>query len=364
VPDDTRDGTSGSTTPWRRDQDEIEAALRRWARDRWGDGAAVTDVRVPASGMANDTVLFRLGDDALVARFAPHPEAPYPTFPRYDLRLQQRAIELVRDRTAVPVPEVVHLEEREEYVGVPFLVVRAVQGDVPGDNPPYLLDPGGWFLQGSPEDRARLEASTIEVLVALHRVTDDGEGTAFLRHDQPGDTALARQLAHQRDYHEWARDGRRVPVLEEAFDRLAATVPDNPAAVLNWGDSRPGNIIYRDFEPVAVLDWEMAGIGPPEVDVAWATFFQRFFASMAEQWGLPPVPPMFEAADTAASYERLGGRPLDRLAWYEAFAGLRFGAILTRMSLRSIAFGIQEEPDDPDDLVMFAPLLRRLLEEI
>jgi hypothetical protein len=35
------------------------------------------------------------------------------------------------------------------------------------------------------------------------------------------------------------------------------------------------------------------------------------------------------------------------------------------MSLRSIAFGLQDKvPDDPDDLIMFAPLMRRLLEEI
>jgi len=27
-----------------------------------------------------------------------------------------------------------------------------------------------------------------------------------------------------------------------------------------------------------VLDWETAGVGPPEVDLAWSTFFQRFFA--------------------------------------------------------------------------------------
>jgi hypothetical protein len=29
------------------------------------------------------------------------------------------------------------------------MVVRAVEGVVPGDNPPYLMDPNGWFLQGS-----------------------------------------------------------------------------------------------------------------------------------------------------------------------------------------------------------------------
>ena len=102
--------------------------------------------------MANDTVLFHLDDEALVARLAPAPDSPYPTFPTFDLAFQHGAIDLVRARTSVPVPEVVHLETSEEWLGVPFMVVREVAGDVPCDNPPYLIDPGGWFLRGTPDD--------------------------------------------------------------------------------------------------------------------------------------------------------------------------------------------------------------------
>src|SRR4051794_19004263 len=258
--------TATSTTPWRRSPAEVEVALRQWARDVRGPAAVVADVRSPSSGMANDTVLFTLDGDDLVARLAPHPDAPFPTFPAFDLELQRKVIELVRERTDVPVPEIVHLEESVAYVGVPFLVVRAVEGEVAGDNPPYLLDPNGWVLQGTPEQWAVLEEGTIDVLVRLHRITDDGTSTAFLHPRQAGSTALARQLAYQRDYYEWGRDGRTVPVLERAIATLEATLPANDRAVLNWGDSRPGNILYRDFVPAAVLDWEMASIGPPEVD--------------------------------------------------------------------------------------------------
>ena len=73
---------------------------------------------------------------------------------------------------------------------------------------------------------------------------------------------------------------------------------------------------------------------------------------------------MFDRAETAATYERLGGETLDDLAWYEALAGLRFGIILARMSLRSIAYGMQSPPADPNDLMMFAPLLDELLADL
>ena len=56
---------------------------------------------------------------------------------------------------------------------------------------------------------------------------------------------------------------------------------------MNWGDARVGNTLYRDFTPVAVLDWEMATVGPREVDLAWMIFLHEFFDDMAERFGMP-----------------------------------------------------------------------------
>lgn len=354
-----------SSTPWRRSAGQVAASLEQWARHfRKDDRVTVTDVRTPDSGMANDTMMFRLDGEELIARLAPAQGSAYPTFPTFDLSFQRRVIELVRDRTQVPVPEIVHLEESDSWLGSPFLVTRAVEGVVPSDNPPYLLDPSGWFLQGTPSDWSRLEHSTIAVMAQLHTIDGNDEASAFLRFDQPGKTALEQLLGFVRYYYDWAREDISVPVLERALDVLTATLPHNDRTVLNWGDARPGNIIFRDFEPVAVLDWEMAGLGTPEVDLSWTTFFQRFFGSMAEQYGLPPVPSMFKRDEVKALYESLSEQTIDDLAWYEALSGLRFGIILLRMHLRSVKYGMQEPCDDPNDMVMFAPLLDHLIGEL
>jgi len=353
-----------TAAPWRTDPSAIQARLADWARHVHGDNAVVTGVVAPDSGMTNDTVLFTLDGERLVARLTPKPDAPFPTFRTHDLEFQRRVMDLVRTRTTVPVPDVVHLETSTEWLEVPFLVMRAVDGVVPSDNPPYLLDPSSWFLQGTPEQWKRFEQSTIDVFVRLHHITDDGVDTAFLQLDAPGETPLARQVADLREYYEWARGELTIPILERGIEFVTATMPANDRSVLNWGDGRPGNIIYRDFEPAAVLDWEMATLGPPEVDVAWTTFFQKFFASMAEQYGLPPVPAMFDSVETAATYEQLGGEHLDDLSWYEAFAGCKFGTIVQRITQRGAAFGNHDLPSNPDDIIMFAPLLDRLLSRL
>ena len=48
-----------------------------------------------------------------------------------------------------------------------------------------------------------------------------------------------------------------------------------------------GNTLYQDFTPVGVLDWEMATVGPREVDLAWMLFLHKFFDDMAERFGMP-----------------------------------------------------------------------------
>jgi aminoglycoside phosphotransferase (APT) family kinase protein len=99
--------------------------------------------------------------------------------------------------------------------------------------------------------------------------------------------------------------------------------------VLNWGDARLSNVIYRAFRPVAVLDWEMATLGPAEVDLGWFLYFQRFFS---EGLGVPDLPG-FPAREAAIhGYEQLAGRTMDDLFYYEVFAAWRNATIMLRIA--------------------------------
>jgi aminoglycoside phosphotransferase (APT) family kinase protein len=145
---------------------------------------------------------------------------------------------------------------------------------------------------------------------------------------------------------------------------LERTIPANDRLVLNWGDSRIGNIIYRDYLPVAVLDWEMATAGPPEVDVAWLVFMHIFMQDMVTRHGFPGLAGLFEGDQVLSLYEEFSGERLEELSWYIAFAGVRFAIILLRMGLRSAAFSQQPPAEDADSIFLFAPLLGRLLSAV
>ena len=74
--------------------------------------------------------------------------------------------------------------------------------------------------------------------------------------------------------------------------------------VLVWGDSRIGNVLYQDFRPVAVLDWEMATVGPRELDVAWIIFAHMVFQELAGLAGMPGLPEVLREDDVRATYQR------------------------------------------------------------
>jgi aminoglycoside phosphotransferase (APT) family kinase protein len=353
--------SSLNALPWRRNIVDMARGLSDWVTHEFGVSSLLGESTMPDNGMANETVLFNVGQDRYVARLSPHEETPYPTFPVFDLGLQRDCMNLVRARTDVPVPEVVRFVEDPKWLGTPFLVMRHIEGEIPRDSPPYVLQ--GWMTSLSAQELDRLEESTVKVLADIHTVKDRAD-LEQLSGDWPDAPRLHRQLSCQREYYEWARDGLQVPAIEDALAALEDAVPNNERVVLIWGDSRIGNIIYQDCLPVGVLDWEMATAGPPEVDVAWLIFMHEFMQDMVSGHGLSGMPQLFQKDRVVQLYEGFSGQQLDDLSWYLAFAALRFAIILLRMGLRATAFGMMPPTEDPDSIFLFSPLLRRLISEI
>jgi len=131
--------------------------------------------------------------------------------------------------------------------------------------------------------------------------------------------------------------------------------------VLSWGDSRIGNVLYRDFEPVAILDWEMASLGPPELDVAWLITLHAFFEDVAKTYELPGLPDFLRRDDVAARYEALTGYAPGDLDFYCAYAATRHAIIMSRIGRRSIHFGEAETPADIDELIPHRAMLEAML---
>ncbi|WP_084956906.1 phosphotransferase family protein [Thermoactinospora rubra] len=340
-----------------RDLADLHDRLRGWLAGRMGVPVTVSELERPGgNGMSSETLFFTAAwpgaTRRCVARLAPAREA-VPVFPSYDLGAQF-AVMRVASRH-VPAPRALWYEPDDAFLGAPFIVMERVDGLVPPDVMPYTME--GWLLEAAPADRRRLQDATVGVLAALHSADPRHEALACL-----GPGGLRAHVDAAREYYEWAHGSLRIPVLERAFAWLEAHWPAEPGPdVLNWGDARIGNVIYRDFAPVAVLDWEMAALGPREVDLGWMVFLHRFFQDIAVALGLPGLPEFMRREDVCRTYHQISGYEPRDMGFYEMYAALRHGVIMARVWHRRIHFGEQPMPDDPDDLVMHRAAIEELL---
>jgi aminoglycoside phosphotransferase (APT) family kinase protein len=115
------------------------------------------------------------------------------------------------------------------------------------------------------------------------------------------------------------------PLILEGWELLEASVPQDAEAALCWGDSRVGNVIFRDLAPVAILDWEMANISDPCTDLAWWIWIDR---CNSEGLGLERLAGLPDPGDVYQRWHELTGRSIDGIAWFELFAVVRYAFIL------------------------------------
>jgi len=352
-----------------RDLAATRDALEQWLATKLPAGSEprISDLDVPpTSGMSSETILFDAtwGDEQaeLVGRIPPDP-ANYPVFPSYDIPGQFRTMQVVRELSAVPVPEPLWVETDPSIIGQPFFVMRRVDGVVPPDVMPY---PWGdsWLFRATPEQQRTVQDSSVAVIAGLHAIPDAERHFGFLHEGVEGDTPLRRHFRrHYVDYYEWAAKETRSPLVERAFARLEEEWPDDEGeTVLSWGDSRIGNILYQDFRPVAVLDWEMASLGPREIDLAWFVFLHYFFQDSALAHGLPGMPDFLLRDDVVATYQELTGHVCRDFDWYCLLAATRHGVVSLRTGLRGVHMQGAPMPDDVDDLIMHRPALEAMLD--
>ena len=129
---------------------------------------------------------------------------------------------------------------------------------------------------------------------------------------------------------------------------LQQNSPAPPPPTLVWGDARLSNVIYRDFEVVAVLDWEMATVGDPLLDLGWWIFCDD---TLTKGSGFTRLPGFESRAETAARWAKLTGRSTDALDYYLVFAGLRFTVIMLRMGKLLAEMGLVPHAFPYDNLV-------------
>jgi aminoglycoside phosphotransferase (APT) family kinase protein len=247
----------------------------------------------------------------------------------------------------VPAPAILAVETDTSYLGAPFLVMELVEGRPAGEVPG--LD--AWIV-GAPLDRQRrVQDAFVDLLAQLHRTESSGEVTARLRHGIPA------EIEYWASYIDWSSDGAPPHTLRDAIIWCRGTAPDAPSTSLLWGDARLGNVMYDDTPAVvAALDWELATIGPPEMDLGW---YLALDALTAKATGTA-VPGFRPRPDVIARYERGLGRTVQHLEWHEVFALIRSAAVTDRLARLAARTGVPSPGAYGDDNPLLGYVARRI----
>ncbi len=318
-----------------RDDDEVRSGVERWLRahiDVLAD-ATVAPITRPSAGLSSDTVFVSAesgsgGQRDFVVRLPPTGPG---LFPVYDLE-EQVGFQNALAAAGVPVAAPAWFEPNPSWVGSPFVVMPRCVGRVVSTNPSYLA--AGWLVEAPVATRTRLIESFLTCLAGLHRLDPERVGVG-----SPGGMRAA--LTRATDYLAWAAGDGDVPaylVAASAWcaDHLPAT---SSAPSVLWGDVQLANCVFADDGTVvALLDFELAGAGPAELDLGW--FFALHDMTVAVAGG--DLDGFGDRASKLAIYERALGRPVADLRWYEAFALLRSGAIMVRIARILAAQGVDD----------------------
>ena len=258
-----------------------EVALARYLAGRLpGFGSAVLVVRQFQGGQSNPTFHLRAGDAEYVLRKKP----PGRLLPSAHAVEREFRVMAALAGSGVPVPAMRLLCEDADIVGTPFFVMDHVPGRIFADRVMRAGDPG---------ERRAVYADLARVLATLHGVDWRAVGLGDFGR---AEGYMARQIARWTRQWESSRV-EEMPAMDRVAAWLAALPPMGDEAAIAHGDFRLGNVILHPTEPrvVAVLDWELATLGHPLADLAYACL----------TYHLPPGPTGLTGV-LGTDYEALG----------------------------------------------------------
>jgi aminoglycoside phosphotransferase (APT) family kinase protein len=302
------------------------AAVDRWLRTLDPALEGLPEVTQYSGGASNWTYRLRYRNRDLVLR---RPPAGTKARSAHDMSREYQIQKALRP--AFPtVPAMVGLCQDPSVLGSDFYVMERVDGPIPRSRLPSGLDLG-------PETTRRLCTNVLDKLVELHRVDFRAVGLEALWKG-PGYTR--RQVEGWSDRYLKARTWN-VPGYRTVRDWLKAHTPEDVGTCVIHNDWRFDNVVLDPAEPtrvVAVLDWELATIGDPLMDLGSALAYwvhaddNPLFRYTRRQ--PTHLPGMLRREEVVEHYlGRTGLRPAD-WRFYEVFGLFRLAVIAQQIYYR------------------------------
>jgi aminoglycoside phosphotransferase (APT) family kinase protein len=228
------------------------------------------------------------------------------------------------------VPTMVALCKDAAVIGSDFYVMDRIDGLIPRANLP----------RGVSLDAAQtrtLCTNVIDKLIELHRVDYRAAGLESLG---KGAGYARRQVEGWSERYLKAKTWN-VPSFKRVREWLHANIPDDVATCVIHNDWRFDNVVLAPDDPtrvIGVLDWEMATLGDPLMDLgsALAYWVQADDGALMRSTRRQPthLPGMLTRREVVDYYLQRSGLSTPTWAFYEVFGLFRLAAIIQQIYYR------------------------------
>ncbi len=304
-------------------------ALAAWMDDEGLGTGPLEEVRLVEGGTQNVLVRFtRAGREYVFRRPPPHKRANSDDVMRREARVLAALA-----GSDVPHPELIAACGDVERLGAACYLMEPVDGfnATLGLPEPHRSDPAM---------QRRMGFAMADALLALARVDPDARGIADLGR---WDGWAARQVGRWRrqldSYSELdGYPGPEIPGVDEVGRWLDAHLPTDPRSGLMHGDFHFANVMIRpdSGDLAAVVDWELATIGDPLLDLGHLLATWPVRDGLATPIGVD-APHLPSTDEVVGHYAARTGRDLADLLWYRVLACYRLGLILEGTHARAFA---------------------------
>ena len=317
--------------------EELDArALAAWLAKNLPDVAGQTiDIQQFPGGHSNLTYLVTIGGRELVLR---RPPVGSKVKSAHDMGREVRVLSRLAPAWS-PAPRPIAECDDPSVIGSPFYVMERKRGVILRREPPAGL------RIDAPTAR-RLSELLVDGLAELHAIDFAAIGLGDL--GKP-DGYVDRQVRGWTDRYAGSRTDE-VPVVERVAAWLAAHMPASPPPALIHNDFKYDNIVLDSVDLtriVGVLDWEMATIGDPLMDLGTSLAYWVEAGDppgmIAMRFGPTTLPGMMTRGEIAARYAERTGRPVDHIVFYYAF-GLFKTAVVAQQIYWRWKQGLTRDP--------------------
>jgi aminoglycoside phosphotransferase (APT) family kinase protein len=285
----------------------------------------VTAVEQYPGGFSNLTYRLRTSAGEFVLRRPPEGVGPGTA---HDMPREARILSVCELR-GIPAPRHIATCEDPSVIGAPFYVMEKVEGVIlRGATAPAGYDAAAF---------AALGERFLDTLVAIHGATPS----------DPVIGGLGKPLGYvQRQVEGWGARYEKartddVPAVERLAAWLVEHQPGESGACLVHNDFKYDNLVLDPAQPgriIAVLDWEMATVGDPLLDVGTSLGYWveagDHPAFRALGLGMTALPGNLTRAELWERYLKKSGRAMRPATFYHAFGVFKIAVIAQQIYAR------------------------------